>query len=300
MTWWHDQAGRFPLLTPAQEIHLGQAVRKWLDHPGPVPPAIERRGRRAMDRFVKSNLRLVISFAEKYRSVPSQYQDDLIQAGNLGLMRAVERFDPARGYKFSTYAYWWIRQGVHSFLEHYGRSIRLPTTHAAQHTKIQNGLLELTAMLGRKPTRKELADHLGWPLETLERVISRPSASMSLDAESRFTEGATVSEAIADPSGPLLDRIASAEQLEILLAAIRRLEPRSQRVMLDQFLSPQPSTLHALARREQCDRSTIRSDISRSLLILKRLLEDKPISTSVMHPEDPPEYGPQLGLPWAQ
>lgn len=297
-SWWHDQAGRFPLLTPAQEIHLGQQVRAWLDHPPPAPAAVERRGLRARDRFVRANLRLVINFCERYRSVPQQYQDDLIQAGNQGLIRAVEKFDPARGYKFSTYAYWWIRQGIHSFLEHYGRSIRLPTTHAAQHTKLYTAIQDLTVEFNRHPTRQELAQRLGWSVDTIERIITRPAATLSLDAKSKLCDNATVAEAVADPRGELLDQIASGDQLEQLLTAIGHLELRAQRIVIDQFLSPVPSSLQELAQREGCDRSTVRAVIARSLPILRRLLEGKPLP-SVVRAEDPAQYGPQLGLPWS-
>lgn len=297
-SWWHDQCGRIPLLTPSEEIILGQQVRAWLDHPPPPPAAIARRGLRARDRFVSANLRLVINFCERYRSVPQQYQDDLLQAGNLGLMRAVEKFDPARGYKFSTYAYWWIRQGIHSFLEHYGRSIRLPTTHAAQHSKLQTAIHDLSAELNRHPTRYELSQRLGWSLETIERIVTRPAATLSLDAKSRLCDHATVAEAIADPQVELLDQIASGDQLEQLLVLIAQLEPRAQRIIVDQFLSPVPSSLQALAQREQVDRSTVRAIIASSLQALRRLLEDKPTPSAVA-PEDPPKYGPQLGLPWS-
>jgi RNA polymerase primary sigma factor len=299
-SWWHEQAGRFPLLTPSQEIHLGQQVRAWLDHPPPAPAAIERRGRRARDRFVRANLRLVINFTERYRSVPAQYQEDLIQAGNLGLMRAVEKFDPARGYKFSTYAYWWIRQGIHSFLEHYGRSIRLPTTHAAQHTKLHSAILDLSVQLNRHPTRAELAERLGWTPETIERVITRPVATLSLDARSSRCETATVADAIADPATSLLEGIASAEQMEVVLAAIGTLDPRSQRIIVDQFLSPVPSSLTVLASREQCDRATVRSAISRALVRLRWVLSGKPSAVLPAPVEQPTEYGSQLGLPWLQ
>jgi RNA polymerase primary sigma factor len=298
MSWWHDQAKRFPLLTPAQEIQLGQQVREWLDHPPPVPAAIERRGRKAMNRFVKSNLRLVLNFTERYRSVPQLYQEDLVQAGNIGLMRAAEKFDPARGYKFSTYAYWWIRQGIHSFLEHYGRSIRLPTTHAAQHSKLQAAIQDLSIELNRHPTRRELSQRLGWSLETIERIITRPAATLSLDARSKLCDHATVAEAIADPQMGLLDQIASADQLERLLAMVTRLDPRAQRIITDQFLSPVPSSLQALAQREQIDRSTVRAIIASSLATLRRLLEDRPIPSD-LPPEDPPKYGQQLRLPWS-
>lgn len=273
MSWWHDQAGRFPLLTPAQEMLLGRQVREWLDHPAPVPPLIERRGRRAQDRFVRANLRLVIGFAERYRSVPSQYHDDLIQAGNLGLMRAVEKFDPARGYKFSTYAYWWIRQGIHAFLEQHGRCIKLPTTHSAQYSKIQEAITELTGMIGRRPSRAEVADFLGWKPETIERITSRPTATLSLDQPSiRCEDGGSIGDSIADPSGPLLEVVESTEQFEELLAAVALLDDRAQRILHDQFFSPTPSTIQQLARAEGVNRETIRFVLQRSLNRLRLIL----------------------------
>lgn len=295
-SWWHDQAGRFPLLTPAQEIHLGQQVRAWLDHPPPVPPAIERRGLRARDRFVRANLRLVLNFCERYRSVPSQYQDDLVQAGNLGLMRAVEKFDPTRGYKFSTYAYWWIRQGIHSFLEHYGRSIRLPTTHAAQHTKLHKAILDLTAEHNRSPSRRELAERLGWSDETIQRVLNRPAARLSLDAPSRFCDGATVAEAVADPAADLMAQVASAEQLETVLKAIATLSPLAQRLVSDQYLSPAPMTLQQLAQLESIDRATVRATLKRALVQLRGVLDGRGNAVPKLAAEPPTEYGPQLAL----
>jgi RNA polymerase primary sigma factor len=296
MTWWHDQAGRFPLLTPTQETLLGRQVREWLDHPDPVPPALERRGKRARDRFVRANLKLVISFAEKYRSVPQQYHDDLIQAGNLGLMRAVEKFDPARGYKFSTYAYWWIRQGIHAFLEQHGRCIRLPTTHSAQYTKITTAILDLQAQLGRRPTRAEVADHLDLKPEAIERITSRPVATLSLDQPNlKSTDGGILSDVLPDPAGPLLEQVESTEQLEQLLRAVHQLDGRAQRIVFDQFFSATPSTLQQLATAENVNRETIRAIIHRSLLRLRLIL-----SGSSQDPHPPTceaiEEGTQLAL----
>lgn len=295
MSWWHDQAGRFPLLTPTQETLLGRQVREWLDHPDPVPPAVERRGKRARERFVRANLKLVISFAEKYRSVPRQYEDDLIQAGNMGLIKAVERFDPARGYKFSTYAYWWIRQGIHAFLEHHGRCIRLPTTHSAQYTKIQTAILDLTAQLNRKPSRREIADHLGWTVETLERISTRPVATLSLDQPNLSSDDSVISDAIADPAGALMDGVESAEELDQLLAAICMLDSRAQRIMIDQFLSPVPSTVHQLARAEKVTRDTIRAIVNRSILQLRQILMGQ-LQTTEPPTCEPVEDGEQLVL----
>ena len=296
MSWWHNQASRWPLLTPSQEILLGQQVRAWLDHPDPVPPAIERRGKRARDHIVRANLRLVLSFAERYRSVPSQYHDDLIQAGNLGLMRAVEKFDPARGYKFSTYAYWWIRQGINSFLEQHGRCIRLPTTHSAQYTRVSTAILELQAQLGRRPTRQEVAEHLDWKPEAIERITSRPVATLSLDQPNISSpDGGVIADVMADPAGPLLEQLESADQLEQILAAIDLLEPHARRILIDQFLSATPSTVAELARAEGMKRGTVEKIIHRSLNMLRIILAG---GSPYLQPPtcEPVEQGTQLAL----
>jgi len=295
VTWWHDQAGRYPLLTPAQEITLGQQVRAWLDHPDP-PPALIRRGQRARDRFVRANLRLVITMSERYRSVPQQYSDDLIQAGNLGLIRGVEKFDPTRGYKFSTYAYWWIRQGIHSFLEHHGRSIRLPTTHAAQYTRLQTATLELRERLNRHPTREELAAATSWTPETIDRVLTRPTATVSLDAPSMGRDdGGTIAEVIADPAPDLLDLVDGDDQLRRLMEALELLSPMAQRVVEDQFLSPIPTAQHLLARELGIGREQLRAIVAQSLNQLRLILRGR----SPLLPVAPPhaiESGDQINL----
>jgi RNA polymerase sigma factor (sigma-70 family) len=120
--------GRIPLLTPAEEVHLGGIVQEWLSHPDP-PTALQRSGARARNRMVSANLRLVVLICRRYRDRIGNLQLemlDLLQAGNLGLIRAVEKFDPARGYRFSTYACWWIRQSVKRYMNELGSSIRIP------------------------------------------------------------------------------------------------------------------------------------------------------------------------------
>jgi RNA polymerase primary sigma factor len=295
-SWWHDQAGRYPLLTAAQEIHLGAAVRAWLDHPEPVPPAIVRRGRRARDQFVRANLRMVISAVDRYRNAALQHRCDLIQAGNEGLIRAVERFDHTRGYKFSTYSYWWIRQGIHSYLEHHSRNIRLPTSHAPQHCRIQAVLQQLSQELDRPPTRQEIADAAGWSVATLEAILTRPQTTISLDAPNRWMDDqAPIMDAIPANADDPLDALHDVEQLERILDLLPRLSPMGRRVIEDQFLSPAPSTIAALASAEGVSRQRISECLRTSLARLRLMAANR----SPAPPPDlqPVAVGDQLVLP---
>lgn len=184
--WWLDQVGRYPLLSPAQEIELGNAIQAWLNHPaGPdgAPPAIQRRGKRAKDRFVNCNLRLAASYVSKHchRIVKQQGVDDLIQSANEGLIRAVERFDPTRGYRFSTYAFWWIRQSVSRWLELHGRCISIPGSHSKHLARLDAVARRLTAELGRDPLPHEIAEGLGVSRGVFEQLMINAQPITSLD-----------------------------------------------------------------------------------------------------------------------
>ena len=164
MTWYLSSIGREPLLTPAEEIELGnqvQAMMRLVEESRPEYTIQERKiikiGRRSKERMMKANLRLVVSVAKKYQGKGLELLD-LIQEGSLGLERAVEKFDPTRGYKFSTYAFWWIRQSMTRAIACQSRTIRLPVHLSERLATVRKVSLELAHKLGAMPSRQEIAE----------------------------------------------------------------------------------------------------------------------------------------------
>ena len=189
--------GRIPMLTPAEELHLGAVVQEWLGHPQP-DPTLERRGRRAMKRMVTANLRLVVSACRPHQQRVQHLgfdPIDLVQAGNLGLIRAVERFDPTRGYRFSTYAYWWIRQAVVRHIQDHSSAIRIPPQVKDLVRKVET--LRSSAR-GPLPLAT-IATELGESEQRLAFVLRTVQNSRALSLDQRLGEG--------DADGILLDRV---------------------------------------------------------------------------------------------
>jgi RNA polymerase nonessential primary-like sigma factor len=200
--------GRVPLLSHEQEITLGRQVQELMaleelelelevrqgEKPGPdqlaeaaglTPQLLRRRlqgGRRAKERMVAANLRLVVSVAKKYTRRNMELLD-LIQEGTIGLVRGVEKFDPTRGYKFSTYAYWWIRQGITRAIAEKSRTIRLPIHITETLNKLKKGQRELSQELGRTPTVTELAGYVELPEEEVKDLLCRARQPVSLETK---------------------------------------------------------------------------------------------------------------------
>ena len=163
-----NSISRVPLLTSEEELHLGRLVREWQDHEN-APAAVGRRGKRALDRILSANLRLVVSVVTRYRRRFAHLAIepiDLVQAGNIGLIRAVEKFDPKRGYRFSTFAYWWIRQAVSRHIQEVHPTVRVPVALVNLMGKIESlcdsdgkplPVAELSRRLEESPRRIELA-----------------------------------------------------------------------------------------------------------------------------------------------
>jgi RNA polymerase primary sigma factor len=198
--------GRIPLLTAQEEVHLGMIVKEWMEADQPSP-GLQRRGRRALQRMVTANLRLVVTVALRYiRRLKHLSHDpmDLVQAGNIGLLRAAEKFDPTRGYKFSTYGYWWIRQSINRYLQEHNGAIRLPVnlvSLAMRAEMLQSGG-------GRPLNADQLADELG---ESPKRVmyaltVQHRSNTVSLDQQLSGGDGEmTLLDTVTDPRQPEIE-----------------------------------------------------------------------------------------------
>ncbi|MCJ7666703.1 MAG: sigma-70 family RNA polymerase sigma factor [Anaerolineae bacterium] len=241
------EVGNIPLLTPEEELeltrrcHKGRAAEEQLKKGMPDHEARQRllkemeEGHKARERLVKANSRLVVSVARNYlgRGVPLA---DLIQEGNLGLMRAIEGFDPERGYRFSTYAIWWIRQAISRAVAYQGRVIRLPAHVVEKVSRLNRASRRLTKELGREPDEEELAEEMDISREKvadLSRVAAEP---VSLDIPVGEEETSTLAEFIEDevtlPPTEEASQSLLEEQLEEALAS---LTPREAEVIRLRF-----------------------------------------------------------------
>jgi RNA polymerase primary sigma factor len=235
--WWLDTIGRVPLLTPAEEIELGTAIQRWQQHPPPCPPGIRRRGMRARDRFVTANLRLAVSYvARRCNRLAKAHggSEDLVQAANMGLITAAERFDPARGYRFSTYAYWWIRQAVNRWVDQHSRMVSIPGSHCQHLAKMAAITRRIERERGRLPTHQELATELGVSLRVLEQVLENGRPIGSLD-QIVTDDGLELGATCASWDRSLEDEESQAErwrQAEQLRGLIARLPASDQQLLM--------------------------------------------------------------------
>ncbi len=211
-------AGRFPLLTAAEEVELSKRV--------------ERGDRAAKERMINSNLRLVISIAKRYQGHGLPL-GDLVQEGVIGLNRAVEKFDWRRGYKFSTYATWWIRQACQRAVSNQSTTIRVPTHVHERRLKLSRAATRLETKLGRSATREELAEASGLELRHVEEALDAADAPVSLN-QSIGTEagGGELGDLFGDPaaSDPAEEASDAVQRLEVR-RALQRLPERERRIL---------------------------------------------------------------------
>jgi len=280
-----NEIGRYPLLTKADEERLGEAVAQGLAaaaelaRPGPALPAARRRrlrtlvqaGERATTEFCQANLRLVVSIAKRYQAsgVPLL---DLVQEGNLGLLHAVEKFDHKKGFKFSTYATWWIRQAITRGIANTGRTIRLPVHAGDLVNRVQRASARLEVRLGRRPNAEELAGEVDLTPARVAEVLAMSTEAVSISAPLSEDGDGELGDVMEDVTAvsPLEQVVADAVPYEMarLLAVLdeREREILKLRYGLDQG---EPRTLEEVGERMHLTRERIRQIESRALCKLR-------------------------------
>jgi RNA polymerase primary sigma factor len=266
------EIGRVPLLTAEEEVSLakrmerGEIARKRLDER--IEDAVEqetllweiRDGERAQEHLIKANSRLVVSVAKKYvgRGVPFL---DLIQEGNIGLIRAVNKFDYRRGYKFSTYATWWIRQAVTRAIADQGRTIRVPVHMYEQINRLTRASRQLVQELGRDPTTEEIAVALDVPAKKVEQIIRVSQRPLSLEMPVGEEEDSYLGDFIEDEDAQSPTDAASQQLLrEVIDEIFASLTPREVRILQLRFglVDGYSYTLEEVGRKFGVTRERIR------------------------------------------
>ena len=238
------EIGRVPLLTAAAEVELARAIeagevaRRALNDGAPRSDEARRAleddvslGEEARRRLVEANLRLVVSVARRYlnRGIPL---GDLIQEGNIGLMRAVEKFDYHRGFKFSTYATWWIRQAVSRALADHSRTIRIPVHMVETINKYVRATSALQQEFGREPTLEEIGAAMEAPVDRVREIVRILPQPISIDTSVGDEQEAMLSDFIEDEDAPDMDEAASKVLLKLQVEGVlNSLSPRERRVV---------------------------------------------------------------------
>ena len=286
------EIGRVPLLTAQDEVELAKSIEAGLfaeeKLQGGFPVLDAHRadlgelaadGLRAKQRLIEANLRLVVSIAKRYIGRGLVFLD-LIQEGNLGLIRAVEKFDYTKGYKFSTYAMWWIRQAIQRGFADSARTIRLPVHVLEMLSKLSRVERDMHQKLGREPTPEELAVELDRTPDQIEELLRPSRQPISLDSTIGEDGETSIGDLIEDVDAPeaseLVDRQLMAEQLR---SALDALTPREATIMAMRFglYDGNPHTLDEIGRALGLTRERIRQLEKQSLSKLRHPSRAQPL-----------------------
>jgi RNA polymerase sigma factor (sigma-70 family) len=276
---------RRPLLTKRDEVELAQRIEAGAEAREqlaatdvPSPATRSKLSRRARDgdsarhTFVEANLRLVVSIAKRYRSSGLQLLD-LVQEGNLGLLHAVDKFDWRKGFKFSTYSTWWIRQAIQRGIANTSRTIRLPVQAGDQLLKARQAHGRLESQLGRTPTRAEIAAEVGIPQRVLAGIMVRATTPVSLSEPlSGDDDGRELADVVADPlAASPFDAAAAALLPGEVAAVLAPLTPRERDVLTLRFGldSGEPRTLDEVGAHYELSRERIRQIEARAMAKLR-------------------------------
>mgnify|MGYP000527779046 CR=1 FL=1 len=255
------EIGEVPLLTPEEEVALAARIKKG--------------DKKAREQMIKANLRLVVKIAHDYENYGLPLLD-LISEGNIGLMKAVERFDPAKGGKLSTYAAWWIKQAIKRALANQAKTIRLPVHLVDKIARMRRVAMQLQEELGREPTDEELAEEMGLSPTRVALMRTAGIRPASLDAPIGDDDNNTYSEMIADEqaSSPY-DRLEDETVRDMLRELMKSLEPREAEILSYRFgLDGGPErTLEEVGEKFHVTRERIRQIQNIALRKLRRMIE---------------------------
>lgn len=254
------EIGRVPLLTPDEERQLALDIQEG-----------GYRGERAKQRLSEANLRLVVSIAKRYVGRGMQFLD-LIQEGNLGLIKAVEKFDHTKGFKFSTYATWWIRQAITRAIADQARTIRIPVHMVETINKVKKVSSQLLHQNGHEPTADEIAEALELPVDKVREIMRVAQEPVSLETPIGEEEDSHLGDFIPDDDAPIPAEAASHTLLkEQLSTVLKSLTPREEKVLRLRFgmEDGRPRTLEEVGKEFQVTRERIRQIEAKALRKLR-------------------------------
>ena len=259
-----NEAGRYPLLTAAEEVELAKRI--------------ERGDMAAKERMINCNLRLVVSIAKRYQTQGITL-GDLVQEGVLGLIRASEKFDWRKGFKFSTYATWWIRQAVQRGVANKARTIRIPVHIVEREQKISRATRELVAELEREPTPEEISDRSKIPLSQVIEVREAARAVASTDAPVGEDGDASLGDLFAAGGPTTEDEAEGALRHDAVRRAVANLPERERQVVELRFglVGDGPSSLEAIGKQLGLTRERVRQIETEAL---RRLASDEDLAAA--------------------
>ncbi len=257
-----QQIGKIPLLTPEKELEIAQKIK-------------EENSERAKEALVNANLRLVVSIAKKYIGRGLSFLD-LIQEGNMGLMRAAEKFDYTKGYKFSTYSTWWIQQAITRAIADKSRLIRLPVHMIETLGKIKKVSMDLTIEHGHAPTKEEIAYKVGMPVAKLTALIESAQGTVSIESPANQKDDSTkLGDFIIDESTLSPDTKVTQDNLFYDIRKIlNQLSPKERDVLIMRYGlddNGEKKTLEEIGARYGVSRERIRQIENRAMSKLKKL-----------------------------